>query len=248
MNLWVLFLCRFLVHSKVKKRKIVLGALGATLGEVVVLCIPWGNSTGKIMIGFGGITAMLVYWLFRPKSREYFYRLLVFSYLSAGILGGSLLLLERILAKNSLSPCIGCVGIMFAVILVTVIYRKIDNKDVFGEVELTLSENSKCKIRALIDSGNGLIEPISRKPVSIVEKSVLEDFQKELSIENFRLVPFHSVGKEKGILEAYLIEKLEITRGGESIVVEKPMIAITQENISSKKEYQMILHPALLEN
>jgi len=65
--------------------------------------------------------------------------------------------------------------------------------------------------------------------------------------ENFRIVPFHSVGKDRGILEAYFIEKMEIKKEGEHIVIEKPMIAITKDNISGKKEYQMILHPALLE-
>ena len=37
MNLWVLFLCRFLLHSKVSKKRIWVAALGASLGEVLVV-------------------------------------------------------------------------------------------------------------------------------------------------------------------------------------------------------------------
>ena len=248
MNLWVLFLCRFLVHSKVKKRKIMIGCLMATLGETLVLCMPIGNSTAKILLGFGGITAMLIYLVFYPKTWEYFFRLLIFSYLTAAILGESLILMELLVFHGQLPLVSGLMGMVLTTIVVIKIYPKIENKDVLGEVELFLSDNSKCKIMALIDSGNSLVEPISQKPVSIVEKSVLEEFQQELLKENFRMVPFHSVGKEKGILEAYFIEKLEIRRGGECIVIEKPMIAVTPEKVSSKKDYQMILHPALLEN
>ena len=248
MNLWVLFLCRFLVHSKVKKRRVFLGALAAAVGEVLVLCVPLGNSRVKIIMGFGGITAILIYWLFSPKTREYFYRLLIYSYLAAGVLGGSLIFLELVLSKHSLSLPVACSGIVVATKAVTIVYKKFCSRNEFGDVELILSENSKCTIRALIDSGNGLVEPISQKPVSIVEKSVMDKFKNDLTKENFRIVPFHSVGKEKGILEAYFIEKLEIRRSGESIVVERPMIAIAEDEIASEKGYQMILHPALLEN
>ena len=248
MNLWVLFLCRFLVHSKVKKKRVFLSALLASAGEVVMVCIPIGDSRMKILFGFGGITGIIIYWLFSPKTREYFYRLLMYAYLSASILGGGLLLLDFVFPREFTSYGGSCIGILFLAGLAVKIYKKVGNPGDFGEVELTISEKKQCTITALIDSGNGLVEPVSGKPVSLVEKSIMEGFQTELLSENFRIVPFSSIGKEKGVLEAYFIERMEIRRGGESIVVEKPIIAIAQNGISSKKMYQMILHPALLKN
>lgn len=247
MNLWVLFLCSFLVHSRIKKRRIFLFSLIAALGQTLILCIPIGNSSFKIIVGFGGITAFSIYLLFRPKTWEYFYRLLGFSYLSAGILGASMTILEMLMSGQHFSLWELCIFVTVATELIKIVYLKICVKSIFSEVELTLAAESKCTVTALIDSGNGLIEPLSKTPVSIIEKASIEKYQKELKAENFRVVPFTSVGKEKGMLEAYFIEKLVIKKDGESIVVEKPMIAITKDTISAKKDYQMILHPALLE-
>lgn len=247
MNLWVLFLCSFLVHSRIRKRRIFLFSLIAALGQTLILCIPLGNSSFKIIVGFGGITAISIYFLFRPKSKVYFYRLLGFSYLSAGILGASMTILELITLQQSFSLWEMCILVTFATELIKFIYKKIAVKSIFSEVELILSKDCKCSVTALIDSGNGLLEPLSKKPVSIIEKASIEKFQKELKAENFRVVPFTSVGKERGILEAYFIEELVIKKDGECIMVEKPVIAIAKDIISAKKEYQMILHPALLE-
>ena len=54
MNLWVLFLCRFLVHSKVKTTRIVAASFWAAFGEALILCIPGGRGRLKLILGFAG--------------------------------------------------------------------------------------------------------------------------------------------------------------------------------------------------
>lgn len=248
MNLWVLFLCRFLLHSKVRKRRIFICSLLATLLEVMLLWIPIGNSSIKIVIGFGGITAGMIYLLFRPETKKFFCKLLIFFYMSASLLGGSLVFLEMMLSCSFVSAWGLGSGIVFLSELIKKIYGIFFVQKEFSEVDLILNGERKCTVTALVDSGNGLVEPISRKPVSIVEKESIGELEKELTEENFRIVPFHSVGKEKGLLEAYFIERLEIKREGEKVVIDRPIIAFTKNNISGNRKYQMILHPALLEN
>ena len=102
MNLWVLFLCRFFLHSKVKRRWIFAYATIAAWGEVMLLCIPIGNSPIKILMGYGGITALICYCLFRPKTKQYFVKILETCYLSAILLGGILLGVENVFGKKGL--------------------------------------------------------------------------------------------------------------------------------------------------
>ena len=247
MNLWVLFLCRFLAASNVKRNKVILAAVMAAIGEVVVLCLPFGGSIVKILAGFGGVTALVIFLLFQPRSAEYFYKLLSCFYLAVFILGGIFLLLENMWKGKRISMYAWGILVVVLVFIVEKIYIKITAKSNFREVVLTISENRLCKVKALVDSGNGLMEPISRTPVSVVEEKAIEEYKELFQQEKFRLVPFHSVGKERGLLEAYFIEKMEIKNEGENRIVNNPMIAIVKERISVNGNYQMILHPNILE-
>ena len=246
MNLWVLFLCRFFLHSKVKRRWILVYALIASWGEVMLLCVPMGNSYLKILMGYGGITALICYCLFRPKSKPYFAKILGTCYLSAILLGGILLGVENIFRKESLS--LSFMGILIVVLVwgIEITYKKWNQKKEFYEVEIYFSPKDRCVVTALLDSGNGLIEPISKMPVSVLEAEVANQYRNRLKMENYRIVPFHSIGKDKGIMEAYFVEKMEIKREGENVVVQNPMIAITRDVVSANGKYQMILHPEII--
>lgn len=247
MNLWVLFLCRFFIQSKVRVLKIILAAIGTALCETAVLCIPYGSSQGKIIFGFGGIMALCNYCLFKPKSRRYFYKLLLYSYLTIFILGGAMIGIESIGGKVYMHSMSWSVMVVLLVFLIEMIFRRIKVKNDIYQVILTIEKSQKCLVTALNDSGNGLEEPISRAPVSIVEENIIRPYKDGLKADKFRIVPFHSIGKEQGILEAYFIEKMEIIKEGENKVIFNPIIAITKDRISTGENYQMILHPALLE-
>lgn len=246
MNLWVLFLCQFFLHSKVKRRKVFLYAFVAALGEVLILCLPMGNSYLKIMIGYGGITAFSCYCLFRPKTKQYFLRILMTCYLSAILLGGILLGIENIIRKESLPLSLLGFLVVVLVLGIEITYKKWNQKIELYEVEIQFSPQEKCVVSALVDSGNGLIEPISKIPVSIVDAGIADKYKNNLKEENFRIIPFHSIGKDKGIMEAYFVERLEIKREGENIIVQKPMIAFAKDRVSVNGTYQMILHPEIL--
>lgn len=247
MNLWVLFLCRFFIHSKVKVQKIILVSIVSAIVEILILCIPYGSSTGKIVFGFGGTMALGIYWLFRPKTRKYFGKLLICSYLTMFVLGGSMIFVDCLWRGKAISSLCWSLIVVVVTVFLEVVFFKISLRSDIYPVVLTLSENKECRVIALRDSGNGLEEPISKVPVSVVEESMIRPYKDGLKEERFRLIPFHSIGKEQGIMEAYFIDKIEIIHEGENRVIYNPIIAITKDRISAGKNYQMILHPALLE-
>lgn len=113
-------------------------------------------------------------------------------------------------------------------------------------LEVTLAfHGKKIRVRALRDTGNQLRDPVFGKPVSIIT----EELQKILCQKEevlFYAVPFHSIGKKGGILQAFFADYLWIqTPEGKSEMIERPLLGITKEPLSSKDEYDMILHPDL---
>ena len=108
-----------------------------------------------------------------------------------------------------------------------------------GDREMTLT--------GLMDSGNSLYDPFSGAPACILERAAAEELGLLERAEGFRLIPYHSVGKLHGLLPAALVEELHLYRDGRHIRQRNVPIAVENGRLSGKNRYQMLLHPALLE-
>lgn len=101
-------------------------------------------------------------------------------------------------------------------------------------------------VKALFDTGNTLTEPFSGKPVCIIEREICDNVIKEAGPECFKVIPFHSVGQEHGILKGLEIDELIIWAGEKKIVQKQAVIALYEGCLSKDKSFQMILHHSLL--
>lgn len=107
------------------------------------------------------------------------------------------------------------------------------------------SAGVETPIKALLDTGNSLIEPISRKPVCIVEEEILA----RITLENtlfLRAIPYRSIGCEQGTLYGVEIPKIKIFTENACYTAEHVICAGAPHKLSTKGVYRMILHPALL--
>lgn len=107
------------------------------------------------------------------------------------------------------------------------------------------SAGTVLSLRGLLDTGNRLTEPLSRRPVCIMEEQLLA----QITLENplfFRAIPYHSVGCEKGILYGVEIPEIQISTEEACYVAKNVICAGVGQKLSVKNAYQMILHPALL--
>lgn len=107
------------------------------------------------------------------------------------------------------------------------------------------SAGVQIRVKALLDTGNRLAEPISGKPVCIVDEEVLA----KLTLENslfFRAIPFRSIGCEKGMIYGVQIPKVHIEDGENMYVVTNVICAGIGNKLSARNEYQMIIHPEVL--
>lgn len=97
--------------------------------------------------------------------------------------------------------------------------------------------------RGLADSGNSLYEPYGERPVSILEKKKAGKLAGRVPQEKYYLVPYHSIGKKHGLLTAVELPKMEVEEGGQKRVFFKTVVALSDEVVTEKGNYQMILHP-----
>jgi stage II sporulation protein GA (sporulation sigma-E factor processing peptidase) len=139
------------------------------------------------------------------------------------------------------------------------------------EVELVLEER-RIITKGLLDTGNCLFDPIHKKPVMVMENSLLEEllpteFRKELEeaknyvqgndfntvelnmksehLLRLRFIPYQSVGKS-GMMVGLILDKVLIHTGKETICNEKVIAAICENLLSTKDSYHVILHTGLL--
>jgi sigma-E processing peptidase SpoIIGA len=120
-------------------------------------------------------------------------------------------------------------------------------------VPVRLLWNGKsAEVTALIDTGNHLTEPLTGRPVSIIAGEIAEKLMEERQIQQQGcfLIPYHSIGVEKGYLQGVTIDRMEIGKQGTITTINKPVLAIYKGKISAEGQYEMILHPlhAALEN
>lgn len=139
------------------------------------------------------------------------------------------------------------------------------------EVEL-FYEGRSIKVRGLMDTGNCLYDPVYHKPVMVAEASVIEKLlppevysnitvakgflEKNITdvskwnldnnhILRLRFIPYRSVGKS-GVMPGIILDKVIINTGEESICEEKVTTAISDQCLSDRNDYNVILHKELL--
>lgn len=151
--------------------------------------------------------------------------------------------------KENSYPMLTFVGtILFACMFIRkgieIIKSNFLEKSIYLPVIIRIGKNS-IKAVGLMDTGNQLKEPISKKPVVIMEKELLEKEDIILSENNFYAIPFHSLGKKRGIMRGFIAEEVTIENGKEKKVVNQVMIGICEEKLSMNGEYSLILNPML---
>lgn len=96
-----------------------------------------------------------------------------------------------------------------------------------------------------MDTGNSLREPVSGRPVSVVEEECFLKLSGIKAPEKLKAIPYHSVGRDNGIMEGYEVPEIIIKGREENIRWQKVIVGISRNKISASGKYQMILHPDL---
>lgn len=247
MNLFALSLTKVFLGQRTTRLRIVLSAGIGAAGCIAVLFIPGLPYIVKTLAGFLGIGIVMI-WILYPKGNvAFFIKALTSLYGFSFLLGGVLLFLKKYIKPDGgnfiLTMLFPSMVVYVSLCFFLKCRRKLQN-----ECEVLLFfEEKQVKVKAFVDSGNMLTEPISKKPVSVMEGEVLKRAGIRMPDEKCKVIPYHSVGKQNGILMGYEFPKMMIHKQNTDMELKKVIVAISEDTLFANGKYQMLLHPGLLE-
>lgn len=231
MNYIILFATGLIHRVKIKSWKTfvssLIGGIYSVLSFMPILEI-YSNFIFKVIL-----SVVMIYIAFRPANVKLLLKELIIFYLVSFAFGGCAFALlyfikpQDILIRNGvltgtypikIALLGGIVGFIIVNIAFKVVKGKLSKKDMFCEVSIYMNERIKT-IKAFIDTGNLLKDPISSMAVIVVEALELEGIvPKEIIlnlndilngkktdmlsnipdeyINKFRIIPFSSLGKQ----------------------------------------------------
>lgn len=278
MNYIILFATAIISKSDIKLFKILLAsAIGggyAILAYIADLGIVM-NLLLKIFLSIA-----IVYIAYKPKKIKALLKILMLFYVVSFTFGGvSFMLLyflrpQDIINKNGMYIGMypikvvllgGIVGFSLIVISFKTIKGKLSSKDIFCDIEIVYNGKSN-KIKAMIDSGNLLKEPITGYPVVIVEEDELRNILSTEILQNvdkiikgeaidsldiseckFRLIPFSSIGKESGLLLGFKPDYIKLLYEENEKNISDVVVGIYRNHFTSNKYYSALIGVDILE-
>lgn len=126
------------------------------------------------------------------------------------------------------------------------------------------------RVSALLDTGNDLSDPLSGHPVAVIEYNSIKNIlppeirsiyevgrEEDLGwvsrilaasewSKRFRIIPFSTIGKMKGMLLGFRPDRLEVTEQNGVAVVRDIVVCIYNRRLSSQGLYTALLNPAML--
>lgn len=128
---------------------------------------------------------------------------------------------------------------LIKIIIKKIILVQVKNRAILDVI--VINKGVEIKMKALLDTGNNLVEPITKKAVSVVEADVLRRMGNQ-KIEKMYCIPYISVGANDKSLYAIIVDKLIIITNNEQFVENDAMLGIYNGKLSSKDEFSMIIN------
>ena len=230
------------------------------------LLVPFKIVFPAAVLIHGGCAFFMAAFAYRLKKGSLLAKTILTMYLTAFVIGGIYQALETdgiMTGRTFLLFLAGIYGGFYTLICVTETFR-LGRRNIYP---VTLRYQGKTQQSyGLFDTGNLLMDPVNRQPVSMVKPELLEkvlsrELVKKLmhikeepeeleSTELASLQPHflacRTAGGKEGLLLAVILTELMIQTPGRVVHVGKPVLAITFEPSALGEEYGMLLNSRLL--
>ncbi len=251
MNLYLLLLVNHHLHRPAARWKILIGAVIGGLSYCMMFVLPLPYAVLKIVlmtVFFQGGSLLLV---FCPTTLSAFLKIWEIMIFYSFLMGGGFYLLKNHVTvfQNNMMPIslLLAVGGLFWLCLTQIDKRKSYAANGPCRVILNNGQGAQVTVSAIVDTGNCLMEPISGKPVSVLEKGIFDRLWGEEDFKGFRAIPYRSVGCKKGIMKGYEVPEIIIEQGGIRKVCRNVYVGLSSITVSGTEKYRMLVHPALIE-
>jgi stage II sporulation protein GA (sporulation sigma-E factor processing peptidase) len=137
-------------------------------------------------------------------------------------------------------------------------------------IEITVQFNGLTKkIKALVDTGNSLVDPLTNKPAIVVSYSSLQsilpaeidkDFIGELEKDikaasklidyedwayRFRLIPYTSIGREGGFLIGFKPDYIKVHHKDKEQLISNVIICLTTKSFNKSEDFDALVNPMI---
>ncbi|WP_258359339.1 sigma-E processing peptidase SpoIIGA [Moorella sulfitireducens (nom. illeg.)] len=262
---------------------------GAAVGGIYSLVVLFPGSMWEQSL-FSNILFSLIMILvaFYPLKGRRLIQALVYFYLAAFAMGGAMIGAIYLAGGDAATPVIGgatalargiryqwLVAAAAAAGLLAVFGANWFKKNLWQQVLrlpviITFAGRQRA-LKALVDTGNSLRDPLTSRPVIIVEYSALKGILPEEIIRHFssngdtdlesllqslagspwasrlHLVPYHSLGQSHGMLLGFRPDEVIVITNERMVKIKNVIVGLYREKLSTEGSYRALLHPDLLQ-
>ena len=244
-NFWMDFLLLLVTawagRIPIRLRRILMAAVLGGAGSCVLTVMSAKLNGAGYFLGTLMLAAVMT-WAAYP-GRRYLGERILSVYLEGLLLGGMVQYLEQFHRLAGIW-FLGLGTMAALLVLAGEAYRKYRRHKAALTCKVMIKHGqSRVQLEALYDTGNSLRDPVSGRPVSILEKNLLQMILRQSGRENLpRVIPYRTISQE-GLLEAYTLEEMEVECPDGIRLLKKPLVACMPGETG---RYQMILHRDLL--
>ena len=276
LNLIILYAVGIETKAKMKYIKIILASIIGSLYAIVTYTIKnW--FINSILMKFI-LSIIMIYIAFETKNYKELIKKTIFFYFTSFAFGGGALAVIYMVNAKKISIQNGiilgkytlftiAIGVTLAFIVTIISFKliknKISKKDLIRNITIKIN-NKFIKVKAMIDTGNFLKEPITNIPVIVVEDRLLKNVIDEEILDNIenilggdlnniseitkneymskmRVIPFTSLGKQHGMLLGIKAQEVIIEENNETRKLNKVIIGLYNRKLNKKNEYQALI-------
>ena len=276
MNYIIIFATGIILKIKMKQIRIILGSLIGAIYTIIAYVSNlriYSNFILKFILSI-----IIVYVSFNPQTQKQLWKSLLIFYLTSLVFGGAAFAIiyvvrpQEILRNNqlifgttSMKIILFSAILAFIVIILAfkIVKNKISKKDMFCDIEVKINEEM-IKTKAMIDTGNFLKEPITNKPVVVIEhtllydcipKQILNNIEQILGgdfsnvpeeireeyISKLKFIPFSSLGKQNGMLIGINAKYIKIKSEENENINENVIVGIYNKSLTKRGEYRALI-------
>ena len=276
MNYIILLASSIIIKIKIKKIILLIASLIGAIYTILTYVIGiqiYSNFLLKFILSI-----MIIYVAYNPPNVKKMWKSLMVFYLTSFVFGGAAFALiyivkpQEILMKNGMFlgtyplknvVLAGIVGFISINTTFKIVKNKITKKDIYKEIKIEIN-GKQIDLNAMLDTGNMLKDPITGKPVIVVEKNILyEVLPKELldNLENImggdlkkipeeiknkyikklKFIPFSSLGRQNGMLIGIKPNFVEIIEEQKTQKRNDIIIGIYEKSLTKDGRYRALM-------
>lgn len=276
MNYIILLATGIIIKTKIRHIRLIAASLIGAIYTIITYIITikiYSNFFFKILLSI-----IIIYIAFNPQNVKQMWKQLVIFYLTSFVFGGAAFALiyiirpQEILMRNGLflgtyplKTVMLSAIVAFLIILITfkIVKNKISKKDMFRQINIVI-EGREITVKSMLDTGNMLREPITGKPVIVIEHTCLYDLLPKQILNNIeqilegnfenipddiknkyitklKFIPFASLGKQNGMLLGIQPNYIEILDEGSIEKIEDVIIGIYNKSLTKDGNYRALM-------